>query len=97
MNTWLNGVLSNGQQIDAGMIATFFKRHEKQNIAAGTKTIKVAISRWATCPQVEGRMVVPYGPRLFSTYGQRTFLNVAEMNVREGDAKHERLGGQSYA
>lgn len=91
LNTWLYTTLSDGEtNVSADLINTFFSGVETHEIAVGKKTIVVK-DRVGSCPNLQGRMVIPYGPR-FVRYKGRTYLNVAEDCVLAGDPAHEDLG-----
>ena len=89
-NTWLHGHLSNGQQINSELINTFFEGSETSVSMSNNKVLK-ASTDVGSCPYVMGKMVIPYGPQ-YITYKNLPYVNVADMSVVVGDAKHVDLG-----
>jgi hypothetical protein len=91
LNTWLYTLLPDGKtKVFADLVTTFFSGVESREITVGKKTVVVK-DRVGSCPQLQGRMVIPYGPR-FVRYKGRTYLNVAEDCVLAGDCAHADLG-----
>ena len=89
-NTWLYGLLSNGQQITSELINTFFEGTETGHVVTNNKPLKVTTDV-GSCPYVQGRMVIPYGPQ-YLTYQNMPYLNVAAPSVVTGDQQHLKIG-----
>jgi hypothetical protein len=91
LNTWLHTMLCDGKtKVSADLINAFFSGVESREIAVGKKTVVVK-DRVGSCPNLQGRMVIPYGPR-FVRYKGRTYLNGAEDCVLAGDPARVELG-----
>lgn len=88
MNTWIGNVLTCGMTIDDVMIETFFSGKENTYDSKGKKTGVMTVG---SCPQLGGRMVIPYGPK-FVTYKKKHYLNSSSISVLPGDMANIKLG-----
>jgi hypothetical protein len=89
-NTWQNIYLKCGTQVTPQLIDTFFDGVELEQVLVGKKTI-VQKNVVGSCPNLHGRIVIPYGPQ-FVEYDNRFYLNFTALNVVDGDDNFVNLG-----
>jgi hypothetical protein len=89
---WMHGQLSDGTQVTAELIKTFFSGSEESTRTIANKVIATK-TKVGSCPHLHGRMVIPYGPR-FITYKEKHYLNAFQDESIRADAGHVAFGKQ---
>jgi hypothetical protein len=92
-STWMHGLLAgSGNQVDAAMIKTFFSGEEEQaHVIPGKQQPIRSKTKVGSCPHLDGRIVVPFGP-LFVEYDSARYLNtwIAD-GMSKADGQYSRL------
>jgi hypothetical protein len=89
---WMHGHLSDGSQVTAELIKTFFYGTEESTTLIGNKPVTTK-TKVGSCPHLHGRMVIPYGPR-FITYKEKHYLNAFRDESIRPDEGNVALGTQ---
>ena len=90
-NTFLNVKLSTGNLIDEALLLTYFTGIQHAIDVTGS-VVKIKNANYiGSCPQLDGIMSIPLGPR-FVRYDNRRFLNIWRDNGLTGDAANRASG-----
>ncbi len=82
-NTWTNGRLASGTQVDGDLINQFFDGERFEAVVNGKNVTRNKLAGLGSCPNLTGRIVIPYGPT-FITYDRSHYLNESAIRVNEG-------------